>query len=133
MARLLSSRVFSNSLRVGVYVSSERLREVDTHALLRELFLPTCSKQCFVPLVGPGRAELHFVRIGAGTTYLHLSLQILSVRGAQADMKTSRQAAWVSLSLQKKISLIVSRWLLTLAALMRTERLSVQVSRRLTS
>jgi hypothetical protein len=36
--RLLASDVFKRSTRVGVYVSCERLREVDTHGVLRELF-----------------------------------------------------------------------------------------------
>lgn len=65
VARLVSSRVFKDSKRVGAYVSSERLREVDTHGLLRELFCPTSGKQCFVPVVGTGRAEMHFVHVGA--------------------------------------------------------------------
>jgi hypothetical protein len=64
VARLLSSRVFKESRSVGAYVSCERLREVDTRPLLHELFCQARQKACFVPLVGPGRAEMRFVRIG---------------------------------------------------------------------
>ena len=36
--RLLASSHFTRSSRVGAYVSCERLREVDTHAVLHALF-----------------------------------------------------------------------------------------------
>lgn len=36
--RLLASSHFTRSSRVGAYVSCERLREVDTHAVLHVLF-----------------------------------------------------------------------------------------------
>ena len=48
--RLLASSAFGSSSRVGVYVSCERLHEVDTRELLRVLLQPgtRCSRRCCV-------------------------------------------------------------------------------------
>ena len=86
--RLLASTALASSSRVGVYVSCERLHEVDTRELLRVLLQPgtrctrrrcvvhrlvTCvtphpsgaRQRCLAPLVGAGPAEMDFYRIGA--------------------------------------------------------------------
>ena len=84
--RLLASSAFASSRRVGVYVSCERLHEVDTRELLRVLLQPGRRRTrrrcivrrltrvalspgapqcCLAPLVGVGPAEMEFYRIGA--------------------------------------------------------------------
>ncbi len=87
--RLLTSDMFKNSRSVGVYVSCERLHEVDTFPVLRHLLqqgAPCCvrtrargtdalsstrartggaGKYCFVPLVGAAPRQMRLLRIGA--------------------------------------------------------------------
>ena len=83
--RLLASSALASSRRVGVYVSCDRLCEVNTGELLRFLLRPgACDRSCraarrltsaalhsgsvqhcFAPLVGAAAAQMEFYRLGA--------------------------------------------------------------------
>ena len=63
--RLLASPEYKQSRRIALYVSCERLMEVETRPLIDSV-LKNPEKRCFVPLVfGPQSRDMKFLRIGA--------------------------------------------------------------------
>jgi 5-formyltetrahydrofolate cyclo-ligase len=62
--RLLSSPAFQRSKRVGLYVSCERLHEVDTLPIVRAV-LANPEQTCFLPRVNSTQPhDMRFLRIG---------------------------------------------------------------------